>query len=85
MPKTIPLSEAKAKFSEIVKDVSETEELITVSKGGVPKIVMMSVDEYESLMETLDILSDPETMKKLRQAERELRAGKFLSHNEVWG
>ena len=85
MNRTIPLSEAKAKLSELVKDVSETHEIITISKGGVPASVMMSVDEYESLIETLEILSDPETMKKLKQAEKELKEGKFLTHKEVWG
>jgi antitoxin YefM len=85
MPKTIPLSEAKARLSELVKDVSETHEIITISKGGVPATVMLSVDEYESLIETLDILSDPDLMKKLKQAEKELKEGKFLTHEEVWG
>ena len=30
MPKTIPLSEAKAHLSEIIKDVSETQEIVTI-------------------------------------------------------
>jgi antitoxin YefM len=85
MLRTIPLSEAKARLSEIVKDVSETEEVVVISKGGAPSTVLMSVGEYESLLETLEILSDPETMKKLIKAEKELKEGKFLTHEEVWG
>ena len=85
MLRTIPLSEAKAHLSEIVKDVSETEEVVVISKGGAPSTVLMSVGEYESLMETLEILSDPDLMKRIKQAEKELKEGKFLTHEEVWG
>ncbi|MBI5190791.1 MAG: type II toxin-antitoxin system Phd/YefM family antitoxin [Nitrospirae bacterium] len=84
MPRTIPLSEAKAHLSEIVKDVSEMQEIITISKGGVPATVMMSMDEYESLIETLEILSDPEMMAALREAEEERKAGKVLTEEEFW-
>ena len=39
----------------------------------------MSVEDYESLLETLDVLSDPETMSKLRQAQREVDAGDVVA------
>ena len=83
MPRTIPLSEAKARLSEIVKDVSETEEVITISRGGVPVTVMMSVEEYESLMETLDILSDPELMEAVRIGLEQEKKGQVVSLEEV--
>jgi antitoxin YefM len=85
MFRTIPLSEAKAHLSEIVKDVSETQEVVVISKGGVPATVMMSVAEYESLVETLEIMSDPDLMESIRMALEEEKEGKFLTHEEVWG
>jgi len=84
MLRTIPLSEAKAKLSELVKDVSETEEVVVISKGGVPATVMMSVSEYESLIETLDILSDPELVENIKAALEEEKEGKFLTEEEFW-
>lgn len=83
MPKTIPLSEAKAHLSEIIKDVSETQEIITISKGGVPATVMMSVEEYESLIETLEILSDPELMEAIKEGLEQEKRGEFISLEEV--
>lgn len=83
MPKTIPLSEAKAHLSEIVKDVSETQDTVTISKGGVPATVMMSVQEYESLIETLEILSDPELMEAIRVGLEEEKKGKTVPLEEV--
>jgi len=83
MNRTIPLSVAKAHLSEIVRDVSETHEVVTISKGGVPATVMMSADEYESLIETLEILSDPELMEDIRIGLEEEKAGKTVSLEEV--
>ena len=84
MPKTIPLSEAKAHLSEIIKDVSEMDDIVTISKGGVPATVMMSVYEYESLIETLEILSDPELVEAIRIGLQEEKEGKILSEEEFW-
>ncbi|HEY3347323.1 MAG TPA: type II toxin-antitoxin system Phd/YefM family antitoxin [Nitrospirota bacterium] len=83
MSRTIPLSEAKAHLSELVKDVHETHEIITISKGGVPATVLMSVDEYESLIETLEILSDPEIMEAIRIGLEDEKQGKLISFEEV--
>lgn len=83
MLKTIPLSEAKARLSEIVRDVSELHEVITISKGGVPATVMMSVEEYESLIETLEILSDPVLMEAIRIGLEEEKEGRTVSLEEV--
>ena len=85
MTKVIALSEAKARLSEIMKEVSETRNTVTITKGGSPAGVLLSAEEYDSLIETLEILSDPQLMDALRQAEKESGKGKFLTHDEVWG
>jgi hypothetical protein len=43
----------------------------------------MSADEYDSLMETMEVLSDPEIMKDIRQAEKDYREGNYSSWEEV--
>jgi hypothetical protein len=35
------------------------------------------MEKYEGLLETLDILSDPKTMKSLRTSTRQARQGKM--------
>ena len=84
MPKTISLSEAKARLSEIVKKVGDARDVYTISRGGKPAGVLLSVEEYESLLETLEILSDPEAMAALKEARREEKKGRLLTHEEVW-
>ena len=84
MGKIVALSEAKARLSEIMKEVSETRGMVTITKGGTAAGVLLSTAEYESLIETLEILSDPHLTAALKQAERSAGKGKLLSHEEVW-
>ena len=85
MGRTVALSEAKARLSEIMKEVVESRDTVTITRGGTPAGVLLSTEEYESLIETLEILSDPQLMAALMQAEREAGKGKLLSHEEIWG
>lgn len=84
MPKAIALSEAKTHLSRIINDVLDTHEVFAISKGGVPAAALMSMEEYESLIETIEILADPELMKAIREAEKDKKAGRLLTHEEVW-
>lgn len=85
MGKVVPLSEAKARLSEIMREVVETRDMVTITKGGAAAGVLLSTAEYESLIETLEILSDPQLMTAMKQAERSAGKEKLLSHEEIWG
>ena len=63
MPRTLPISEVKARLPELVKDVQEREEEVVVTRNGRPAAVLLNVDEYERLKATIDVLSDPELMR----------------------
>lgn len=73
-----PLTEARSRLSEIVDDVLSTGSDFVITKHGRPAAVVVSHDEYESLLETLNILSDPETMAALAEAEADLAAGNLV-------
>ena len=76
MAKTLPLSEVKTRLPELIAGVDEREDEVIVTKNGRPAAVIVNVREYESLRETLDVLSDPELMKQIRQSEGFFAAGK---------
>ena len=44
---------------------------------------MLSIEDYESLMETLDILADPKTMADLRKGEEDIRKDRTRSWTEI--
>lgn len=80
---TIPLAEARAQLSRLVDEAVRTHERIEVTRKGRRAVVILSADDYDSIMETLDILSDPELMHEIRQGEAELDAGEFSTLEEV--
>lgn len=86
MAKILPISEVKARLPELVNGVAEREEEIVVTRNGRPAAMLVSYAEYERLKETLDVLSDPDLMRQIRESEAEIAAGKKgLSFEEVFG
>lgn len=70
-----PLAAVKTGFSKIIDEVASTHERVTVTRNGSPVAVILAVEDFESMVETLEILSDRETMADLRQAESDIAAG----------
>lgn len=85
MNRTIPLKEARAKFSKLVDRVDQLSDRYIVTKNGTPKAVVMSAEEFESWVETLEFMSNPKAVKALEQGLREAKAGKLHSFKEVFG
>ena len=86
MPRTLPLSEVKTRLPELVAGVDEREEEVVVTKNGRPAAILINVREYERLKETLDVLSDPDLMKQIRQSEAFYASRKKgLRYEEVFG
>jgi prevent-host-death family protein len=79
MTKTIPLAEAKKSLSAIIKDVDENFDRFTITKNGVEKAIVISSEEFEGLLETLDILSRKEERDAITRARRQVRTGKTVS------
>lgn len=72
-----PLTEARNRLSEIVDEVTSTGSEVVISRHGRPVVVVVGYEEFESLVETLNILADDTTMAALDEAERDLAAGRL--------
>lgn len=68
---TLQLSEARENLRSIVDDVLACGTQYTITRHGREVAVLLSYDEYESLIETLNILSDDEAMDAIEEAELE--------------
>jgi antitoxin YefM len=80
---TQSLAAVKARFSQVIDDVAGTHERVTVTKNGSPVAVILAVDDYESLMETLEILSDRQALPEIREAEQQMTQGQVYSEDQV--
>ena len=86
MPKTLPISEVKARLPELVTGVAEREEEVIVTKNGRPAAMLVSYEEYRRQRDTLDILSDPDLMEQIRRSRTFYQKGrKGLSFEDVFG
>lgn len=83
--KYVPIAKAKNALLEIIRQLEKEDSTIAVTKNGVPAAVILSMERFESLLETLDILSDEKTMKSLRKSIRQARAGKWVRYEGVFG
>jgi len=66
--KTISLSEAKLKLSELVENVYSTNEEVIITKTGRPAAVLVSPEEFESWKETLVIKANADLMDEIKKS-----------------
>ena len=86
MARILPISEVKARLPELVAGVHDREEEIVVTRNGRPAAMLVNIEEYERLKETLDVLSDPDLMAQIRASERYFaKGGKGQSFEDVFG
>lgn len=85
MSRNLPLSEAKAKLSQIIADVESTEEEITITRNGRPAAVLMSADEFASWQETRVIRQDPELTREIKRGLRQLQKGQRFTFEDIFG
>ncbi len=83
MSRTLPLSEVKAKLSEVVDEVVTTQERITVTRNGRPVAVLLSTDDLEAIEETLAILSDPAAMREIEQGRAAIASGDVVTKDDI--
>jgi prevent-host-death family protein len=83
MTTTLPLGEVKSHLSELVGRVHDHHERVTVTVHGRPSVVLVAVEDLERLEETLAILSDPATMRRLADSDVELARGEVVSAEEL--
>lgn len=80
---TIPITEAKTRIAELADRVAREHDHFTITRNGRADVMLISVAEYESMLETLDLLSDDETLADLRQSRKDFEAGDTFTMDEV--
>jgi antitoxin YefM len=63
--------------------VSNDEDVIIVSRSKNKNVVVLSLKEYNSLKETMYLLSSENNRKRLQHSINEMQKGKFQSHKLI--
>lgn len=81
--KTLPLTEARRKLGALPEELHEEPEVVAVTRRGEPVLALLPWDLYESLVETLEVLSDTSLLRDLRQSLHEADHGKTIPLQQV--
>lgn len=76
--KDIPITEVRDELTSLPEQLTQTHETVTVTRRGKPVLAILPWGEYEALVETLEVLSDPELMTALRKSIKEAKQGKLI-------
>lgn len=79
--KFVTVSQAKSKLLELTRKVDEEGQAYLVTKDGVPVAALVPLEEYESWLETNEIMSDSDLMKSLEAALEDEKKGKLFSRD----
>ncbi|HEX2704462.1 MAG TPA: type II toxin-antitoxin system Phd/YefM family antitoxin [Candidatus Lustribacter sp.] len=80
---TLPISKAKDRLNELVDEAAATHEHFTITRNGTPAAMLIGMQEWESIQETLFWLSQEGVRQDIERARQEHAAGQTLSEEQV--
>lgn len=80
---TAPLTEVRDNLKQIVDDVVSKGDEYVITRHGKPLAVVISYDDYESLLETLNILSDDDATAAIVEGQADAASGALVDLDEV--
>ena len=79
---TIPASQARKDFFGILEKISSGFRY-TITQNGYPKAVVVGAEEFESMMETLDVMRDhPRLLEEIEDARKDYAQGNYVTLKE---
>lgn len=78
---TMTITNARKEFLDLPEAVQD--EPLFVTKRGRPVMTMLSMDQFEGMLETIEILRDQVFSRRLQTSLEQARAGMTLSLEEV--
>lgn len=81
---TLPATAVKQRLPELLKKVNLYHEGVMITKNGTLSGVLLGISEYETLLESLEILSNPKLMRSLQRSQKQAKGGKLYQDDEVW-
>jgi antitoxin YefM len=81
----MPVTAAKSRFLHLIREIDDRDEVLAITRGGVPAAILLSPERYEGLLETIEILSDAGAMRSLKRSLRQAQEGRWVGDKKVFG
>lgn len=75
--KKVNYTKARNGLSALMRQAEEDRDVIAIARNGESSVVMLTQEEYDSLMEALHLLSTPANAKRLQVGLEEYESGKM--------
>ncbi|MBI3961933.1 MAG: type II toxin-antitoxin system Phd/YefM family antitoxin [Deinococcus sp.] len=83
MLKEIPITAARHELTSLPERLAKEPGAVAVTRRGKPVLAIMPWELYESIVETLEIMGDPELMAAIRQGIKDIEEGKTIPWETV--
>lgn len=83
MDKYISATKARNNFFDLLEEVKKGPYPIHITVKGIPQAVLMSKEDFDAWMATIETLSDPKLMKAIHKGDEDLKAGSWSTLEEV--
>ncbi|MFZ2356252.1 MAG: type II toxin-antitoxin system Phd/YefM family antitoxin [Candidatus Omnitrophota bacterium] len=83
MVNTISVRELRPKLAGVLKNIHDRFDRYIITKRGHPEAVIISIEDYESILETMEIQADKGLMRRIKKSEKDFRAGKGIPLEKV--
>ncbi len=80
----ISVTQAKSQLLDLIRRLGSQEDSVGITKDGIPTAVLLSMEHFEGLMETLEILSDQKTIRTLRKSLKQAEEDRWEAHASVF-
>lgn len=81
--RTLPISKVKDRLNELVDAASSTREQVMITKNGSPAAILVGVEEWDALQETLFWLSQPGIHESVAEARSDEAAGRIFTEEQI--
>jgi prevent-host-death family protein len=82
-PHGMSITDARNKLTKLPESLSGSPGVIPLTRRGRPVMALMSWELYESLTDTLEVMSDPGLMAQLRQSIQDIQEKRTVSLDEL--
>jgi prevent-host-death family protein len=80
---TLPFTDARNRLSELIDDVERTHDRVEITRHGHAVAILISPDDLAALEETVEVLSNRETMRQLAESRAAVEAGDVLDAEDL--
>lgn len=81
--KTMSYTESRARYAEVLDSVVDDREEVIITRSGHEPVVIVSLDDYESLREMAYLMRSPANARRLLDAMERLEAGQGQAHELI--